>query len=591
MLKRMKKKNIFLSLFLILIFGIISFRVLNSFNVEDSKEEKLSKVSLLNLEEHLGNKTSLNLVGQVESIQKVDLQSEAAGKIKRLNIEIGQNVKKGQILAELDHSILDSQLVQAQANIERIQNSLELKLAGASDEVIRQSEVQLEKIESAGNLQLSQAKSALEIAENKLQNLEGEDDSQIIKSSYENLANSIHASIIVLDNVKNTSDSILALENYFSRNNFENVFSVLDISKLNKTERSFREMSTAISDVKTGIDNLSTSFSNQEILAKASDVKKVLSISQNHFYDLEAALNATITSAKLSQAELDQTKAKVSSASNSLSSVNQGITVAIQNISNSKSSYDSLKIAYQKAKEDYNNLEKQIEKDMALAKASHEVVTAKPRELDINSLKSSIKEAQAAYNIIRENRDKAILRAPIDGVIASVDVSMGNFVGNGTLMASILSDEGLQIKTYIDHNDLISVSKGQEVVIEQTLAKGVVDRVSPMINDKTKKIEIIILVSSGADNLVSGQHANIELIIDQSDNSEENFYYLPLASVKTTKDGSFVYTVGEDSRAEAIAIVTGQIIGDKIEVFGLSDLDYILASVRGISVGDKISIQ
>lgn len=591
MLKRMKKKNIFLSLFLILIFGIISFRVVNSFNVEDSKEEKLSKVSLLNLEEHLGNKTSLNLVGQVESIQKVDLQSEAAGKIKRLNIEIGQNVKKGQILAELDHSILDSQLVQAQANIERIQNSLELKLAGASDEVIRQSEVQLEKIESAGNLQLSQAKSALEIAENKLQNLEGEDDSQIIKSSYENLANSIHASIIVLDNVKNTSDSILALENYFSRNNFENVFSVLDISKLNKTERSFREMSTAISDVKTGIDNLSTSFSNQEILAKASDVKKVLSISQNHFYDLEAALNATITSAKLSQAELDQTKAKVSSASNSLSSVNQGITVAIQNISNSKSSYDSLKIAYQKAKEDYNNLEKQIEKDMALAKASHEVVTAKPRELDINSLKSSIKEAQAAYNIIRENRDKAILRAPIDGVIASVDVSMGNFVGNGTLMASILSDEGLQIKTYIDHNDLISVSKGQEVVIEQTLAKGVVDRVSPMINDKTKKIEIIILVSSGADNLVSGQHANIELIIDQSDNSEENFYYLPLASVKTTKDGSFVYSVGEDSRAEAIAIVTGQIIGDKIEVFGLSDLDYILASVRGISVGDKISIQ
>ena len=587
----MKKKNILLALFLIPLFVIISFRVVNSFNLENSVEERVARASILKLEDHLGNKSSLNLVGQVESIQKVDLQSEAAGKIKRLNIEIGQNVKKGQILAELDHSILDSQLVQAQANIERIQNSLELKLAGASDEVIRQSEVQLEKIESAGNLQLSQAKSALEIAENKLQNLEGEDDSQIIKSSYENLANSIHASIIVLDNVKNTSDSILALENYFSRNNFENVFSVLDISKLNKAERSFREMSTAISDVKTGIDNLSTSFSNQEILAKASDVKKVLSISQNHFYDLEAALNATITSAKLSQAELDQTKAKVSSASNSLSSVNQGITVAIQNISNSKSSYDSLKIAYQKAKEDYNNLEKQIEKDMALAKASHEVVTAKPRELDINSLKSSIKEAQAAYNIIRENRDKAILRAPIDGVIASVDVSMGNFVGNGTLMASILSDEGLQIKTYIDHNDLISVSKGQEVVIEQTLAKGVVDRVSPMINDKTKKIEIIILVSSGADNLVSGQHANIELIIDQSDNSEENFYYLPLASVKTTKDGSFVYSVGEDSRAEAIAIVTGQIIGDKIEVFGLSDLDYILASVRGISVGDKISIQ
>lgn len=587
----MKKKNIFLSLLLIPLFVILSFRVVSSFNVEDVAQEKISRASLLKLDDYQGNKASLSLVGQVESLQRVDLQSEAAGKIKRINIEIGQSVRQGQVLAEVDHSILDSQLVQAQASIERIQNSLELKLAGATDEVVRQSESQLESVESAANLQLSQAKSALEIAKNNLQSLGDGNDSQIIKSSYDNLANAIHSSIIVLDNAKNTSDSILALENYFSRNNFENVFSVLDISKLNKAERSFYKMSTAISDVKKDIEGLSTSFSNEEVLARANAVKDVLVVTQNHFYDLEAALNATITSAKLSQAELNQTKASVSGTSNSLSGANKGITMAIQNISGSKSSYDSLKIVYEKASQDYDNLKMQVEKDMALAKASYEVVTAKPRELDLNSLRSSIKEAQAAYNIIRENRDKAILRAPIDGVIASVDVSLGNFVGNGTLMGSILSDEGLQIKTYIDHSDLISVSKGQEVVIEQTLAKGVVDRVSPMINDKTKKIEIIILVTSGGENLVAGQHANIELLIDSSDNPDTNFYYLPLSSIKTTKDGSFVYSVGDESRASMQEVRTGQIIGDKIEVFGLDDLDYILASSRGISVGDRLDIQ
>ena len=211
----MKKKNIFLSLLLIPLFVILSFRVVSSFNVEDVAQEKISRASLLKLDDYQGNKASLSLVGQVESLQRVDLQSEAAGKIKRINIEIGQSVRQGQVLAEVDHSILDSQLVQAQASIERIQNSLELKLAGATDEVVRQSESQLESVESAANLQLSQAKSALEIAKNNLQSLGDGNDSQIIKSSYDNLANAIHSSIIVLDNAKNTSDSILALENIF----------------------------------------------------------------------------------------------------------------------------------------------------------------------------------------------------------------------------------------------------------------------------------------------------------------------------------------------------------------------------------------
>lgn len=587
----MKKKNIFLVSGLIVVFAILSFRIVNSFNTGGLEDEKVTNATVLKLEDHLANKTSLSLVGQVEPIQKIDLKSEASGKIKRLNIKIGEEVKKNQILSEVDHGILDSQLVQAGANIERIKNSLELKEAGASSEIIKQSEVQLEKIKAATNSQLSQAKSALDIAKNNLRSIDGEADSEIIKSSYENLVNAIHSSIVVLDNVKNTSDSILALENYFSKNEFENVISALDFSKLNKAERSFHQMSASVKDIKGEIQDLSSSFSYEEILNKANAVKKTLSIAQNHFYDLEATLNATVTSSRLSQADLDRTKANVSAASNSLVATNNGITNAIQNIDNTKSSYSSLKMVYEKAQRDYDNLVKQIEKDIALAKASHDVVTAKPRDVDLNGLRSSIKEAQAAYNIIRENRDKAILRAPIDGVIASVDVDLGSFVTNGTPIASILSDQGLQIKTFIDYSDLSSIKKGQEVLIEQSLAKGVVDRISPMINEQTKKVELIILVFEGSENLVSGQYANIELLMTSEDQDISNFYFLPLSSIKTTKDGSFVYALDEGDVVKSVKIETGKIIGDKIEVFNLEGIDFILSSTRGVNVGDKISIQ
>lgn len=587
----MKKKNIFLAVALIAVFTILSFRIVKSFNTEGSEDRNVTNAASLNLEEYIGNKTSFNLVGQVEPIQKIDLKSEASGKIKRVNVKIGDEVKKGQILAEVDHSILDSQLVQAGANIERIKNSLELKETGASSEVIKQSEVQLEKVKTASESRLSQAKSALEMAKNNLRQIEGGGDSEIIKSSYENLVNAIHSSIVVLDNVKNTSDSILALENYFDRNQFENVISALDFSKLSKAETSFHKMSDSVKEIKAEIENLSTSLDYVEILEKAKNVKETLSIAQNHFYDLEATLNATVTSAKLSQAELDRTKANVSAASNSLVAANNGITNAMQNIDNSKSSYSSLKMAYEKAEQDYNNLLRQVEKDIDLAKASHEVVTAKPREVDLNGLRSSIKEAQAAYNIIRENRDKAILRAPIDGVVASVDISLGDFVGNGTPAISILSDEGLQITTFIDYSDLSSIKKGQEVVIEKNLAKGVVDRVSPMINEKTKKIEVVILVYEGVENLVSGQYANIELLLGNEEEDISNFYFLPLSSIKTTKEGSFVYTLNEDEEVKSVKIETGKIVGEKIEVFNLEGVEFILSSTRGISIGDKVNIQ
>lgn len=594
MFKYMKKKNIFLVLFtviVLIILIILSFRVVKSFDTDSSKDENVINSAILKLEDYLGNNMQFNLVGQVEPIQKVDLKSEVSGKIKKLNIKIGEEVKKNDILIEVDHAILDSQLVQAQANIERIKNNLELKEAGASFELIRQSEIQLEKIKTSTNSQISQAQSALDIAKNNLRSSNDDNDSEIIKSSYENLINSIHSSIIVLDNVKNTSDSILALENYFSRNNFENVLSVLDFSKLNKAENSFYQMSNSIKEIKKEIENLSVSFNNEQILNKANALKKTLSVAQNHYYDLEATLNATITSSKLSQNDLNKTKNNITAASNSLVASNNSITAAIQNIDTSKSSYDSLEIFYKKAQQDYDNLLKQTEKDIALAQASHNLIIAKPREIDLNGLKSSIKEAQAAYNIIKENRDKAVLRAPIDGVVASVDVGLGDFVGNSMSMASILSDQGLQIKTYIDHSDLSSIKKGQEVVIEQSLAKGVVDRISPMINDKTKKVEIIILVYEGCDKLVSGQHANIDILLDQIDNTLPNFYFLPLAAVKTTNNGSFVYTLDNDNKVKDIKIEIGQIVGDKIEVFNLENIDFVLASTRGIEISNKINIQ
>ena len=67
---------------------------------------------------------SVVATGKVEPITKVEIKSKASGIVKKLYVEYGDRVKKGQILADLDKEEIEAQVAKARAQLEASEASL-----------------------------------------------------------------------------------------------------------------------------------------------------------------------------------------------------------------------------------------------------------------------------------------------------------------------------------------------------------------------------------------------------------------------------------------------------------------------------------
>ena len=66
-----------------------------------------------------------DISGTVRSNQSVYLYWQTSGTVSEVNVEVGDEVKKGDVLAELDHSTIDSSIIDAEVTKENAEESLE----------------------------------------------------------------------------------------------------------------------------------------------------------------------------------------------------------------------------------------------------------------------------------------------------------------------------------------------------------------------------------------------------------------------------------------------------------------------------------
>lgn len=76
-------------------------------------------------------RTGPTFSGDVVALQQVNLVPRATGVISRINVDIGNDVTGGQVVAELDHATQDAAVASAQAAVDSAQAKLDQILAGA----------------------------------------------------------------------------------------------------------------------------------------------------------------------------------------------------------------------------------------------------------------------------------------------------------------------------------------------------------------------------------------------------------------------------------------------------------------------------
>ncbi len=105
--------------------------------------------------------TDISSNGKVEPVAPYDIRAEADTFVKRLNVAEGQQVKKGQLLLELDDTQIESQLTQAQAELSSEEDELRAAQGGGRPDQAAKLKGDLEKA-TAQRDQLQRQQAALE---------------------------------------------------------------------------------------------------------------------------------------------------------------------------------------------------------------------------------------------------------------------------------------------------------------------------------------------------------------------------------------------------------------------------------------------
>lgn len=203
-----------------------------------------------------------------------------------------------------------------------------------------------------------------------------------------------------------------------------------------------------------------------------------------------------------------------------------------------------------------------------------------------------VKVAEAQLRELRARNQRLNIVAPATGYVLARNVEPGQTVGAGSpALFTIASGGEMEMLAQLSEEQLASLSVGTIASVtptgsEQTFT-GQVWQLSPVIDQATRQgIARIALPFASA--LRPGGFATARI-----NSGSFTATLLPESAVLADNDGSFVYIVGEDSKAERRSVKTGAVTKNGIAIIeGLSGNERVVLRAGGfLNPGETVNPQ
>ncbi len=476
--------------------------------------------------------------GTVKALKELNLNFSQTGKVLDILVEVGDEVEKGALLAQLDNTALGIRRSEALAGLQMAQANLSKLLEGASLSAIDISQSNLEQTkiaQASAENELEKLKISVEEsikqARKTLADLEstktitplrqGVNSAQInlknIRQS--NLKNINHSRSLALNTF---SDKILvaqiAVDNVYSLiedDTAEHVLSAKDSSWLIKVKNGRLISLSKLDEARQALDLALNSNDNELTSLAGEEAQQALSLVRELLSNTYFMLEASITSSSFPQTRLDSYKSAIN---NQISQIAAAITTtetALFNFQNTLLQSDNslsnasealrqaeanLNNAILNASNNLNNLILSGDQQISLAEAKlsstkQAVVVAQAQlnnikdsasQADISLAQAQINQAQANLNSIDEQIENTKLYAPFNGVITELNYNIGEqFSPSLTSFIKLLVDDLFEIEVDIAESDINKVKLNDKVQItldafgRNTIFTGLVSFIEP----------------------------------------------------------------------------------------------------------------
>ena len=202
---------------------------------------------------------------------------------------------------------------------------------------------------------------------------------------------------------------------------------------------------------------------------------------------------------------------------------------------------------------------------------------------------AQIKIALGSYQAAQSNYQKTIVRSPIQGVVNAFYLKTGDYATPGQPAGIVANNNGLQIKAFVSEVDSANLNVGDTVTIEGG-ASGVITAKAAALDPSNGKVAIVVGVNPDS-GLTNG--ATVSLTFSQiSAVAVTERILVPLSALKITSNGTFVFTVSEESKLVPVAVAQGQLFGENIEIVsGVTKDTRIVTDARGLKEGQLVTVK
>ena len=193
-------------------------------------------------------------------------------------------------------------------------------------------------------------------------------------------------------------------------------------------------------------------------------------------------------------------------------------------------------------------------------------------QFEYESVKSQTKSAQKEVEFALAELDKTYLYSPLDSVMGTRDVEVGEFVTSNVKVASLYETATVVAEMGIIEKDINRIALGQKARITVDTYPGVefegeIENIAPIIEGKSRTLTVKIRLKNNnpKGTLLPGMFARIWISVYE----KKNTIKLPTSCFyDIDNNGEFdsVYVVGDDNIAKATSVKIGYVSTDYMEV-------------------------
>lgn len=560
--------------------------------------------------------------GQVAGYRQLDVKPSVSGKITKVLVKVGDTVKTGTPLLEIDRkaalktvrdaaqSVRDSELSLQSAQLDAKKATLPpdaVSLIQARDSLAKAQRDLATLLAGPTDFELKQAQADVDTAAKNVKMATDGVTPQVVRDAYDTYVTALQSAEQTAEKILTDADNILGIDNANVKDGWRTQFSLLNSSAKSTATASYTSSKIQVANAKQLVMALKlTNETPTNIEMAATVLSTALSHETTLLNAMADGLLATIPSPYLSASDIDGARSSVDSNRSNLSSKVSSLVSQQKAIQQARDSYASAQINYQKALNQLDKIKQGADKD-ELASAQERVGEAQaqfaklqqgPDAIDQQITQNNLSQRQSSLTSARNRladaqealNDYTVI-APFDGVVAKMTAQESGEASAGTI--TMLTSQHVASLS-LNEVDAAKVHVGQKATltfdaVEGLSLTGEVAEVSPLgtVTQGVVTYDVKVAFDSADERIKSGMSVSVSIITDV----KADVLTVPNSAVKSQGEQHYVEALNASVQADATGLVESTDAPQRIMVEVGAANDSVTEIVSGLKEGDRVISQ